>query len=180
MKSLSILVPLRKKPDAKGISRSQKILFIGKCLLVTKPDSQIKNSKAYQAVQKRATGSNYQAKEFLTIHETFVQHTRYAPEGSTTPGFRYPAPGYFHCISILQVSSNKVAVIPTTENTDRYFRTDLIQHDTRYLERDIHVVLSKEMKSLPKDIQMDFIKEHSLADGDVKIVEHPVGKLDSD
>ena len=36
------------------------------------------------------------------------------------------------------------------------------------------------MKSLPKDIQMDFIKEHSLADGDVKIVEHPVGKLDSD
>ena len=68
-------------------------------------------------------------------------------------------------------------MIPTTENTDRYFRTDLIQHDTRYLERDIHVVLSKEMKSLPKDIQMDFIKEHSLADGDVKIVEHPVGKL---
>ena len=71
-------------------------------------------------------------------------------------------------------------MIPTTENTDRYFSTDLIQHDTRYLERDIDVVLSKEMKSLPKDIQMDFIKEHSLADGDVKIVEHPVGKLDSD
>ena len=33
------------------------------------------------------------------------------------------------------------------------------------------------MKSLPKDIQMDFIKEHSLGDSSVKIVEHPVGNF---
>ena len=36
----------------------------------------------------------YKIKEFLVLHPTYVQHTRYAPEGSTTPGFRYPAPGY--------------------------------------------------------------------------------------
>ena len=66
-------------------------------------------------------------------------------------------------------------MIPTTENTDRYFKTDLIQHDTRQLERDIHVVLSKGMKSLPRDIQMDYIKEYSLSGDNAKVFEHPVG-----
>ncbi|KAK8802353.1 hypothetical protein WA588_005324 [Blastocystis sp. NMH] len=69
--------------------------------------------------------------------------------------------------------SHNIPVIPTTENTDRYFKTDLIQHDTRQLERDIHVVLSKGMKSLPRDIQMDYIKEYSLSGDNAKVFEHP-------
>ena len=65
-------------------------------------------------------------------------------------------------------------MVPTTTNTDRYFRNDLVQHDTRYLEREVHVMLSPSMKSLPKDIQMDYIKEYSLAGDNTKILEHPV------
>lgn len=35
-------------------------------------------------------------------------------------------------------------------------------------------MLSPSMKSLPKDIQMDYIKEYSLAGDNSKILEHPV------
>lgn len=35
-------------------------------------------------------------------------------------------------------------------------------------------MLSPAMKSLPKDIQMDYIKEYSLAGDNTKILEHPV------
>lgn len=76
--------------------------------------------------------------------------------------------------SHLQSSSHDIPVIPTTENTDRYFKTDLIQHDTRPMGRDIHVVLSESMKSLPRDIQMDYITTYSLKSDDAKLFEHPV------
>lgn len=65
-------------------------------------------------------------------------------------------------------------MIPTTETTDRYFKTDLIQHDTRHMGRDIHVVLSPGMKSLPREIQDDFITVYSLKGNDDKVFEHPV------
>ena len=65
-------------------------------------------------------------------------------------------------------------MIPTTETTDRYFKTDLIQHDTRHMGREIHVVLSPGMKSLPREIQDDFITIYSLKGNDDKVFEHPV------
>ena len=40
--------------------------------------------------------------------------------------------------------------------------------------RDIHVVLSESMKSLPRDIQMDYITTYSLKSDDAKLFEHPV------
>ena len=86
-----------------------------------------------------------------------------------------PRSWVFACDSSSSPSSApQTPVIPTTTDTDRYFRNDLVQHDTRYLEREVHVMLSPSMKSLPKDIQMDYIKEYSLAGDNSKILEHPV------
>lgn len=68
-----------------------------------------------------------------------------------------------------------MAVVPTTENTDRYFKNDLIQHDSRGMGRDIHVILSEGMKSLPRDIKQDYITTYSLKGDNAKLFEHPVG-----
>ena len=68
-----------------------------------------------------------------------------------------------------------MAVVPTTENTDRYFKNDLIQHDSRAFGRDIHVILSESMKSLPRDIKTDYITTYSLKGDNAKLFEHPVG-----
>ena len=65
-------------------------------------------------------------------------------------------------------------MVPTTENTDRYFKNDLIQHDTRGMGRDIHVVLSPKMTSLPRDIRACYITTYSLKGNDDKVFEHPV------
>ncbi|KAK8829329.1 hypothetical protein WA577_004594 [Blastocystis sp. JDR] len=111
----------------------------------------IKDTKAYKAT-----------KEFLRLHETYVMPTRYAPAGSTTEGYRYPAPG-----------SRETAVVPTTEDTARYFKNDLIQHDTREMGRDIHVILSEEMKSLPRDVQEEYVTLYSLKGDNAKLFEHP-------
>lgn len=103
-----------------------------------------------------------------------MQHTRYAPEGSVTEGFRYPAPGYGPSYWFLICSSRDIPTIPTTENTDRYFKPDLIQHDSRVMGREIHVVLSEAMKSLPRDVKGDYITTYSLKGDNAKLFEHPV------
>lgn len=53
----------------------------------------------------------------------------------------------------------------------------MIQHDTREMGRDIHVILSEEMKSLPRDVQEEYVTLYSLKGDNAKLFEHPVGVL---
>lgn len=40
--------------------------------------------------------------------------------------------------------------------------------------RDIHVILSEEMKSLPRDVQEEYVTLYSLKGDNAKLFEHPV------
>ena len=43
--------------------------------------------------------------------------------------------------------------------------------------RDIHVILSDSMKSLPRDVRTDYITQYSLKGDNAKLYEHPVSIL---
>ena len=43
----------------------------------------------------------------------------------------------------------------------------------------MHVILSEEMKSLPRDVQEEYVTLYSLKGDNAKLFEHPVGVLHS-